>query len=325
MRTRITIAIAVAIVAATVSVANAQAPTCTWTDNPIVAGQTPIKAQHLNEIRACMDAILANWPGGPLPPSHPPIQAYPSCDAMHSAGWTLGVNRNGGTYNAAWNDAEIQTYNMNTARDRDGDGHACEIDGEEPSGLNAGTWRVGTDVLPGRYFTSPTATCEWARRDAAGAAIDTIAGPNLVLSSMLQEIADIKASDHTFQTTCEPWQSTPTGSVPAGKIIAGTWLAGEQVTAGTYTTYADDGCYWATLSGFSGALAEIIDNEFVDFVDSVLNPIQRVTISASIGGFTTNDDCGTWTRVGDASGAVVESGDRSEIERNYRKRIQAER
>ena len=47
-------------------------PTCTWTDNPIVAGQTPIKAQHLNEIRTCLDAVLANWPVGPPPPPPPP-------------------------------------------------------------------------------------------------------------------------------------------------------------------------------------------------------------------------------------------------------------
>ena len=42
---------------------HAQPPTCAWTDNPIVSGQTPIKAQHINELRACLDAILANWPG----------------------------------------------------------------------------------------------------------------------------------------------------------------------------------------------------------------------------------------------------------------------
>ena len=33
-----------------------------------MAGQTPIKAQHLNEIRGCLDSILANWPGMVEPP-----------------------------------------------------------------------------------------------------------------------------------------------------------------------------------------------------------------------------------------------------------------
>ena len=45
---------------------------------------------------------------------------------MRDAGWNRGVNRNGGTYRAAWDEAEKDTYALNTARDRDGDGHACE-------------------------------------------------------------------------------------------------------------------------------------------------------------------------------------------------------
>ena len=35
-------------------------------------GQTPIKAEHINELRACLDAILANWPGTTDPPPPPP-------------------------------------------------------------------------------------------------------------------------------------------------------------------------------------------------------------------------------------------------------------
>lgn len=45
---------------------------------------------------------------------------------MRAAGWNRGVRRNGGTYRAAWNDAEARTYEANTARDGDKDGHACE-------------------------------------------------------------------------------------------------------------------------------------------------------------------------------------------------------
>lgn len=57
---------------------------------------------------------------------HPPVQTYRNCASMREAGWNRGVNRSGGTYRAAWNDAEIRTYNLNTGRDRDNDGHACE-------------------------------------------------------------------------------------------------------------------------------------------------------------------------------------------------------
>ena len=75
MLTRIVVAVALAVVAVLVatSPATAQAPvSCSWTDNPIVAGGTLIKAQHLNEIRSCLDSILANWPAVGLPPPPPP-------------------------------------------------------------------------------------------------------------------------------------------------------------------------------------------------------------------------------------------------------------
>lgn len=62
-------------------------------------------------------------------PEHPPIKKYSSCTEMR-ADWPKGVNKNGGTYYEAWNDAEKRTYEMNSANlDRDKDSHACENDG----------------------------------------------------------------------------------------------------------------------------------------------------------------------------------------------------
>ena len=42
---------------------------------------------------------------------------------------TRGVSQNGGTYGAAWNDAEQRTCQLNSGRDRDQDGDACEQPG----------------------------------------------------------------------------------------------------------------------------------------------------------------------------------------------------
>ena len=64
--------------------------------------------------------------GGSADSGHPPVRTYRNCAAMRDAGWNRGVNRHGGTYRAAWDEAEKDTYALNTARDRDGDGHACE-------------------------------------------------------------------------------------------------------------------------------------------------------------------------------------------------------
>ena len=64
MRTQFAVVAACAAIVAGVVPAEAQV-TCSWTDNPIVAGETPIKAAHINDIRACIDRILA---GGTVPP-----------------------------------------------------------------------------------------------------------------------------------------------------------------------------------------------------------------------------------------------------------------
>ena len=64
MRTLFAVIAACTAIVAVVVPAEAQV-TCSWTDNPLVAGETPIKAVHINEIRACIDRILAS---GTLPP-----------------------------------------------------------------------------------------------------------------------------------------------------------------------------------------------------------------------------------------------------------------
>ena len=59
-------------------------------------------------------------------PEHPPVKKYSSCAEMR-VDWPKGVNKNGGTYYQAWDDAEKRTYDMNSTNlDRDNDSHACE-------------------------------------------------------------------------------------------------------------------------------------------------------------------------------------------------------
>ena len=87
-----------------------------------------------------LERVLSACEAGEVPPrvaaaapetsttaDHPPVQSFRNCAAMRGAGWNRGVNQAGDTYREAWNDAEIRTYRMNTSRDRDRDGHACEI------------------------------------------------------------------------------------------------------------------------------------------------------------------------------------------------------
>lgn len=50
--------------------AAAQDPlTCrAWTDNPIVSGSTPLRAEHINEIRACLERIIQHLGVMPVDP-----------------------------------------------------------------------------------------------------------------------------------------------------------------------------------------------------------------------------------------------------------------
>ena len=50
-----------------------QAVECSWTDDPIRPGETPIRAVHLQEIRDCLNRILATLPG--VPPVDPENRA----------------------------------------------------------------------------------------------------------------------------------------------------------------------------------------------------------------------------------------------------------
>ena len=99
-----------------------------WRYTGIAPGTAEIRVTQ-DGSRRLTHAVTVSGRPEPEPPesNHPPVQRYRNCDAMRAAGWVRGVNRNGGTYRPSWNDAEIRTYNLNTTRDRDKDGHACEV------------------------------------------------------------------------------------------------------------------------------------------------------------------------------------------------------
>lgn len=47
----------------------------------------------------------------------------------------------------------------------------------------------------------------------------------------------------------------------ANRLTEGTWQVGAEAKPGTYTTTADDHCYWARISNFDGDLNSIIAND----------------------------------------------------------------
>lgn len=81
-------------------------------------------------------------------------------------------------------------------------------------------------------------------------------------------------------------------AVKAQTLGAGSWEVGSEVKPGTYTTTAEEHCYWARLKGFDGDFDSIIANGNLD-------PGQRgrITVKKSDKGLQLTGDC-TWKRAG---------------------------
>ena len=80
----------------------------------------------------------------------------------------------------------------------------------------------------------------------------------------------------------------------------GTWVVGGDIKTGTYrSSKTGSGCYWERLSGFSGALDDIIAN-------GVTDAIWVVEIASTDAGFST-ERCGTWTEATSATTSSLTS------------------
>lgn len=158
----------------------------------------------------------------------------------------------------------------------------------------SGTYRVGTDIPAGRYYSDPSRECHYQRlRGFGGTASDAIF--DIVINfDAGQWIVDLLPADAGFSTdaNCGPWFTTPRRGLLTS-IPPGVWIVGAQVTPGTYRADSSAaGCGWARVSAFTGATDAIIANGSASSAGS-----QVVTIAASDAGFATNAECGTWSRV----------------------------
>ena len=156
--------------------------------------------------------------------------------------------------------------------------------------FGAGTWIVGEDIVPGRYFTNPSSGCYWERLSGTTGSSSDILANEFISFDSGQEIVDIASSDYAFKpnSKCGTWSQTLVAA-PSSGIPPGRWLVGRQIPTGEYETNASRGCYWERLSGFSGR--DIIANDFVGDAGR-----QIVGISSSDEGFYSDSDCGTWSR-----------------------------
>jgi hypothetical protein len=175
---------------------------------------------------------------------------------------------------------------------------------------------VGPTISARRYFSDPSNGCYWERLSGLGGTLDEIIANDFVGFDSAQEIVAVAASDLAFSTNagCGDWFTTPRHGMQTS-IRGGRWLVGNQVAAGTYMTSSNSGCYWERLRNFGGSLDGIIANDFVGAPGN-----QLVSISGGDLGFSTNAECGTWTRVQTLTSTEGTAPDQSgaDIENNRR-------
>lgn len=152
-----------------------------------------------------------------------------------------------------------------------------------------GTYRVGTQIKPGLYKATGTGSgCYWEAVSGFSGSLSQI---NANYFGTARTYAQILPGDVGFKSDgCGSWTTVPSTGAKSTRITTdGTYRVGIDILPGTYYGYsAGDSCYWATLSGFRGALDDIIDNYFGA-------AWTIVTIPAGTRAFEVSD-CGTLTR-----------------------------
>ena len=122
-----------------------------------------------------------------------------------------------------------------------------------------GTWLVGPEIEPGRYFANaPTDDCSWRRLEGFGGRTDRYDagvgtgrawdGPALLAAT------DIAGLDAAFVSVgCGVWSTEATPRVePVGAPADGHYLVGIEVAPGRYYATSPHSCWFRRLSGFSG-------------------------------------------------------------------------
>ena len=159
--------------------------------------------------------------------------------------------------------------------------------------FGAGQFRVGEQIVAGRYFADPLQSgCYWERQKGTSGTLGDIIANRFIGYDAMQYIVEILPSDVAFKTDakCGLWSDSPKHSLQSA-IGAGVWLVGTQITPGTYHASGGAGCYWERLRHFQfQGQTSVIANSF-----SAGSKAQSVTIVASDVGFSTDANCGTWT------------------------------
>ena len=158
----------------------------------------------------------------------------------------------------------------------------------------SGTFRVGVDIAPGTYKSSPTSDWGgyWARLSCATGSLDCINANELTSGS---SYVTILPTDLYFETTrMNQWipEAALTGAMATSFGGTGMYKVGFDILPGTYQAASTGsfGGYWSRMSCASGELDCVISNELTS--GSAI-----VTILPTDAFFTTNRH-DTWIKIG---------------------------
>jgi hypothetical protein len=150
---------------------------------------------------------------------------------------------------------------------------------------------IGDDIEPGIYFANEADEfCYWERVSGLSEEIDDIIANQIVDYRAIVEVSESDAG--FYSERCGDWEDGPRidREDPTATFDAGTYLVNDEIAPGTWQSQgASESCYWERLSGFSGELDHIIENQFGE-----VDPI--VEISPDDVAFE-SAECGQWVYV----------------------------
>ena len=160
--------------------------------------------------------------------------------------------------------------------------------------FTAGTHVVNSSIPPGRYLAQNAASgCYWERLSGFSGTLDDVLA-NDFRGFPGPAIVDVLPTDLAFKfdADCGTFKTYTAPPAPSATIAPGAHVVGANIVSGTYAANAAAGCYWERVTSFDGTLSAVIANDFISSAGT-----QIVTINPSDVGFSTDDDCGTWTRI----------------------------
>ena len=194
-----------------------------------------------------------------------------------------------------WREAQaffLATQNDSHGLDPDGNGIACEdLSGAPqpqqivvtatptpsptfPNSINAGTFRVGTDIATGLYRGTVTqrgfsSSCTWKRWRKNGE-LEYEAELDIHFGAGYQFYVRVLETDYKLETNCQLTRVTDFNRPPVAQlpnvIDPGMYLVGVEIKPGIYEGVVPTGdyssCSWARHADFTGAYGERIDTGF---------------------------------------------------------------